>query len=290
MSDATPPNVAAGVRRYYDRHTAHFVAYGQGGGAGAIHRAVWGPGVSTREQAFHYVDDRLGTALRALPPSDHPRHLVDLGCGVGGSLCHLARQLPIHGTGVTLSPVQARLATARIREAGLSDRLRCVEGDYTDLTLDLPHADVVYAIESFVHSADPEAFFAQCARIVRSGGLLAVCDDMRCPGTTAAARRAVARYRRGWHVHTLVDRDELRQLAASAGFDHWSTDDLTPHLELGRPRDRALALLTALIGWLPVDAILGHLTGGSALHTCLERGWIGYDLALFRRSTSSPNR
>ena len=285
MSAAQPGNViTAGVRRYYDRHTARFIAYGQGGGTGDIHRAVWGPGISTREQAFRYVDNRLCEALKALPPSDHPRHIVDLGCGVGGSLCYLARHLPIHGTGVTISPIQARLATARIRDANLNDRLRCVEGDYNDLTLDLPSADVVYAIESFVHSADPEAFFAQCARIVRSGGLLVICDDMRRPAADAVSQKAVARFRRGWHIHTFVDREELRRLAAAAGFNHRSTEDLTPHLELGRPRDRAVALITTLIGWLPIDPLAGHLTGGSALQTCLERGWIGYDLALFHRS------
>jgi len=277
-------NTTAEVRRYYDRHTARFIAYGQGGVEGAIHRAVWGAGVTTHEQAFHYVDDCLSKAFLTLPSSDGSRHVIDLGCGVGASLCYLARQLPILGTGVTLSPVQARLARARIHAAELTDRLRCIEGDFTDLTLELPHADMVCAIESFVHSANPTAFFAQCARIVRPGGILAICDDMRRPTIDVAAHRVITRFRRGWHIHTLIDRNELRQLATAAGFTHRSTEDLTPHLELGRPRDRALALLTALIGWLPIDSILGHLTGGSALHSCLERGWIGYDLALFDRS------
>ena len=279
-----PSNSTAEVRRYYDRHTARFIAYGQGGVEGAIHRAVWGAGVTTHEQAFHYVDDCLSKAFLTLPSSNGSRHIIDLGCGVGASLCYLARQLPILGTGVTLSPVQARLARARIHAAELTDRLRCIEGDFTDLTLELPHADMVCAIESFVHSANPTAFFAQCARIVRPGGILAICDDMRRPTIDVAAHRVINRFRRGWHIHTLVDRNELRQLATASGFTHRSTEDLTPHLELGRPRDRALALLTALIGWLPIDSILGHVTGGSALHSCLERGWIGYDLALFHRS------
>ena len=76
----------------------------------------------------------------------------------------------------------------------------------------------------------------------------------------------------------------MRALAAEAGFEHRSTHDLTPFLETGRPRDRAIGLLAALVGWLPIDARLGHLTGGNALRTCLRRGWIGYDLALFRRA------
>lgn len=275
----------AAVRRYYDRHTAGFVAYGQGGGAGAIHRAVWGPGVETREQAFRYVEDRIVDQLRTLSPDGTGLRVVDLGCGVGGSLCYLAGRLPIRAVGVTLSPVQARLARDRIRRAGLDDRIRCIEGDYADPSLApaLPPADLAYAIESFVHGPDPVAFFAQCARLVRPGGMLAICDDVRRSRTGRAARRMIERFRSGWRINTLVDRAGLRTLAAAAGFDHHATLDLSPHLELGRPRDHAIAVLAAVAARLPLDAPLGHLVGGSALQTCLRRGWIGYDFALFRR-------
>lgn len=280
----------AQIQGYYDRHTATFLRYGQGGGAGAIHRAVWGPGVETREAAFHYVEDRIAERLRASLPGVAQPCVVDLGCGVAGSLCYLAERLPIRGAGVTLSPLQARLAADRIRAAGLRDRIRCLEGDYTDPGLDLPAADLACAIESFVHGPDPGAFFAQCARVVRPGGLLLICDDVLRPGGGRAARRAVDRFRRGWRINTLLCREALRALAADAGFEHCSTCDLTPFLELGRPRDRAIGLLAALVAWLPVEARLGHLTGGSALQTCLRRGWIGYDLALFRRSgTRDPS-
>ena len=272
------------VQRYYDRHTATFLRYGQGGGAGAIHRAVWGPGVETREAAFHYVEDCIAEQLRATLPAVAEPSIVDLGCGVGGSLCYLAKRLPIRGAGVTLSPVQARLAAERIRAAGLDDRIRCLEGDYADPGLDLPAADLVYAIESFVHGPDPAGFFAQCARVVRPGGLLLICDDVRRTGGDGAARRAIDRFRRGWRINTLLDRGALHTLAAEAGFEHRSTQDLTSFLETGRPRERAIGVLVALVGWLPVDSKLGHLTGGSALQTCLRRGWIGYDLALFRRA------
>lgn len=281
----TPRFDRAHVQRYYDRHTAAFLRYGQGGGAGAIHRAVWGPGVETRAAAFHYVEDRIADALGAALAAGAEPSVVDLGCGVGGSLCHLAGRLPIRGAGVTLSPLQARLAAERIRAAGLGDRLRALEGDYADPGLALPAADLAYAIESFVHGPDPAAFFAQCARIVRPGGRLVICDDMRRAGADGgAAERTIERFRRGWRINTLLDRAALRQRATEAGFEHLSTVDLTPFLEIDRPRDRALGLFAALIGRLRVDGRLGHLTGGSALRTCLRRGWIGYDFALFRRA------
>lgn len=279
------------IRRYYDRNTPAFVEYGQGGSIGAIHRAVWGPGVTTREQAFHFAEDRIADVVRGLaerrttdPFGPETPHVVDLGCGVGSSLCYLAGLLPtITGTGVTLSPLQARAAVPRIAAAGLSDRVTCSEGDFGDLPTMRP-ADVAYAIESFVHGPDPARFFAQAARLVRPGGALVICDDVLRPGNNRRAERTIRRFKRGWHINSLLEARELQALASAAGFDHDATADLSPYLELRRPRDRAIAAAMAAVGWLPLEATrLGPLAGGSALQQGLARGWIGYDLMVFRR-------
>jgi cyclopropane fatty-acyl-phospholipid synthase-like methyltransferase len=231
------------------------------------------------DQIAGFIARLLRTAeTRATP------HVVDLGCGVGASLCYLADQLPIRGTGITLSPVQAELASRRIRENGLSNRIVCLEGDYGDLPVGIGSADFAYAIESFVHGPDPTRFFARCSRLIRTGGMLAICDDFRRPTAGPAAERAIEQFCRGWHINALLQPGELRSLARAAGFEHESTVELSRHLEIGRTRDRAISALVTLAGWLPLERTpLGHLVGGSALQTCLARGWIGYDLVLFRR-------
>ena len=279
----TPRFDAGRIREYYERHTPAFIAYGQGGRAGAIHRAVWGPGTTTRADAFHYVEDRIA-GLAGPDLLGAGAHVVDLGCGVGASLCHLASRFPIRATGITISALQAQLATRRIANARLSGRVRCIEGDYCDLPPAAGPADLAYAIESFAHTPSPERFFAQCRTLVRANGLLVICDDMRRPAAGGAAQRTIGRFVRGWHINTLLCRSELYSLAHAAGFEHESTTDLTPFLETGRPRDRAIAALAALIGRISLDGSrLGPLIGGSALQRCLERGWIGYDLVVFRR-------
>ena len=277
----------AEIGRYYDRHTPAFIRFGQGGGAGVIHRAVWGPGTTTRAQAFHYVDDQIAEMVRSListVETSGTLHLVDLGCGVGASLCYLAGRLPVRGTGITLSRVQARLAAERVHDAGLSGRVACFEADYCHLPPSVGPADLAYAIESFVHGPEPDRFFAECRRLVRPGGLLVICDDARRSATGAAAARGIDRFCRGWHINALLHQDELRALARAAGFEHESTVDLTSALETGRVRDRAIDVLGAVCGWLPFGTgRFGYLLGGAALQKCLARGWIGYDLSVFRR-------
>jgi SAM-dependent methyltransferase len=270
------------VRRYYDDHTSAFLALGQGGRLGAIHRAVWGPGVGDRRAAFHYVEDRIAELIPRLSNASDAPHVVDLGCGVGGSLHYLADRLPIRGTGITVSPVQARLA-ARLG-ADHSDRVQCLAGDYGDLPPQLAPADLAFAIESFVHAPDPVRFFEQCRQLVRPNGLLAICDDFRQPGGGPAAARAIEQFCQGWRINTLIEPDELRAHARAAGFAHDTTLDLSPFLEIHRLRDRLIDTLLGVLTWIPfARARISHLAGGRALQTCLKRGWVSYQLAVFRR-------
>lgn len=274
----------AQVRNYYDRHTSRFVSFGRGGSVGAIHRPVWGPGVESREAAFHYVDDRISDVIGQM--SAGPLHVVDLGCGVGASLCYLAaRRARIRGTGVTLSPVQARLAAERVRQAGLADRVLCVEASYESLPPVIPPADVAYAIESFAHATAPERFFAECGRLVKPGGALIICDDFKRAVGGRRAERTVDRFTRGWHLNSLLPPDRVRELAAAAGFSPESRRDLSPYLDRPSLRDR---LVDATLGWLPLDRTpLGPVLGGTALVTCVANGWTGYELLVFRRRGGS---
>jgi SAM-dependent methyltransferase len=276
------------VRSYYDRHTSAFVTYGQGRSVGAIHRAVWAPGVQDAAGAFRYVDDQIAALARellAVSASTRPSlHIVDLGCGIGASLCHLASQLDVHGTGVTVSPVQVAIAKSRIADANLSSRVQCVEADYCDLPASIPPADLAYAIESFVHAPSARDFFEQCRRLIRPGGLLIICDDVRGADAATNGGRAVEEFCAGWHVNALLQPEELRALASAAGFEHEWTRDLTPFLELRRWRDRAIGIMLGALKALGLGRKrFDDLAGGQALQTCLRHGWVRYELAVFRR-------
>lgn len=272
---------AADIKRYYDRHTASFVRFGQG--RASIHRAVWGPETRTQEQAFHYVDDQIAALVRRSETPLPAAHVIDLGCGVGASLCYLAERLPIRGTGITLSSAQADMARRFIAEANLSDRVECLEGDFTNLPPTIKPADFAYAIESFVHGPAPERFFDQSHRVLKTGGRLLICDDVRAETPSHESKRVVEDFTRGWHINTLLTRGEMTAMAGSAGFEHESSVDLTPLLELGRPRDRAIAVSVALLKWLPYAGDrYDYVIGGDALQTCLVRGWIRYEVNVFR--------
>jgi hypothetical protein len=59
--------------------------------------------------------------------------------------------------------------------------------------------------------------------------------------------------------------------------------DLTPWLELDRPRDRALGLFVALARpFTSLNSRLESHVGGNALRQCLKRGFVTYRYRVFR--------
>ncbi|WP_432839423.1 SAM-dependent methyltransferase [Dactylosporangium sp. CA-092794] len=273
------------VRRYYDRNTAAFDRLGQGGAS--IHRAVWGPGVTTRDEAFHHVDELL---LDELPDGAAEPSVVDLGCGLGASLAYLAGRAPIRGEGLTISPRQAEGAARLLAAAGLDGRIRCREGNYLAVPDDLAGtADLTFSIEAFLHSPDAGGYFREAARTLRPGGRLAVCDDFLTPAAADPAlppreARRLAEFREGWRVGSLLTVEQTVAAAAEHGLVLASDTDLTQHLELRRPRDRFIAALVA--AGRPVHPRGEYwlmLAGGDALQWCLLNGLLNYRFLVFTR-------
>lgn len=278
------------VRKYYDANTGLFLALGHSFD-GTIHRAVWGPGTRTRRDALVYVEGLIEARIRALGgQGSQPFHLVDLGCGVGATLCRLAKLIGCRGTGITISKRQVELAAERIAAAGLTGQVSCQLGDFCDLTMaGSVEADAAYAIESFVLGTDAQAFFVACAKRIRPGGLLMICDDFVADASLLEDRRArgwLERFAEGWRAGSLIDPAQLAELAKSSGFVQEDSVDLSGYLELGRPRDQLIAALIRTLGWLPIRGeYWSMLYGGHALQVALQQGYMKYLFTTWRRES-----
>src|SRR5207248_9284185 len=98
-----------------------------------------------------------------------------VGCGLGGSSFWLARKLNCSVLGITISPVQKRLAEKRARSLGLSNRVRFVVEDANELDLGTESFDAIWSIECSEHLFEKERFIRNCARMLRQGGVLGLC-------------------------------------------------------------------------------------------------------------------
>jgi tocopherol O-methyltransferase len=275
------------VAHYYDRNTGRFLRFGGARDSYAIHRALWGPGVTTDREAGNFINRWLAEAIRELGIPE-PGSLVDLGCGVGGTLFHLAESFPesrLHG--VTISRRQVEVANHLRSSRKGGERCRFVHGDFHSLALGL-EADVVVAVESFVHSNSPEAFLHSAEAHLRPGGLLFVVDDFLARPRNElgeVSRRRVREFEAGWRLGSLCTVEELQTAGKGSGLEAVRCSDLTHLIRPGRPRDRLIALLNPLFrrGGLVRVPFFANMIGGHALQVGLVEGFLRYCTVVLRR-------
>jgi SAM-dependent methyltransferase len=215
-----------------------------------------------------------------------PRAVVlDLGCGVGGTVRALARRFPgLACHGVTISERQASLARQWNADAGLADRCEIVAADFQSARLDV-EADFVIAIESHVHSRSMRRFFDTVVAHLRPGGRLFLIDDFVQNDSGVAAEALADRFRAGWRAPAFGTVAQCARDAGAAGLELAADRDLSPLIRLDRPRDRAIALVAPVIGWLGLGRLpaLGSLIGGAALNRGLRDQVFGYHWLEFGR-------
>ena len=106
-------------------------------------------------------------------------HVVDAGCGVGGTAVHLANAHGCRVTGVNVNRLQLEIAEKKVVDAGVADRVGL---EYADCCQSLPFADntidVVVNIESACHYSDRERFLHEVQRILKPGGTIVAMDWM----------------------------------------------------------------------------------------------------------------
>lgn len=104
--------------------------------------------------------------------------VLDVGCGSGAPACRLAQEHGVEVLGITTSAVGVAAATERARALGL-DGARFEQRDGTANGLPDASFDRVWVMESSHLMPDREALVAECARVLRPGGRMVLCDLVR---------------------------------------------------------------------------------------------------------------
>lgn len=127
-----------------------------------------------------YVGNRTAaTFLPFLLPYLRPGLAVlDAGCGVGSIALDVAPSVaPGRVTGIDIDAEQVDLARRTCAERGISN-VDFLTGSVKQLPFPAASFDVVYANAVLQHVSEPVVALAQMRRVLRSGGVAAVTDDV----------------------------------------------------------------------------------------------------------------
>lgn len=128
--------------------------------------AIWTDPADTLESASRRKLERICRKLD-LKPSDR---VIEIGTGWGGFALYAARNYGCHVTTTTISREQHALASERIAEAGLNDRVTLLLQDYRDLRGEY---DKLVSIEMVEAIGAPflDTYFSQISRLLDPQGL-----------------------------------------------------------------------------------------------------------------------
>ena len=273
------------IRRYYEQNTRLFLRFVPTTGTYTIHRALWANGVRTQTEALNYSNDLLTQELGRIKPMSERLRILDLGCGVGGSLFYTLTRLPNSlGIGLTLSGTQARIARQRAHQLGVSDRCTFIEGDFQAVPL-VSQFDAIYSIEAFVHATHPEKYFGEVACLLKPFGKLILCDDFLSDRTLDdSERRWLDAYQTGWHVPNVKTISAIQEIAEAHGLRLMSNRNLTPLLRLRALPDPLATFIRAIGERLPArHAIVPSMLGSMALQQCLKLGIVEHHFLVFEK-------
>ena len=221
------------IRDHYDRISVFYRSlWGD-----HIHHGYWEDGESPAVAQVKLVEH---LAERAGIPRGS--RVLDVGCGVGGSSLWLARKFDCSVLGLTISPVQAAMATEMAGAEGLSDRVRFEVSDANHLDLAPESFDVVWVVECSEHLAYKARFIEGCARSLKPGGALALCAWLSADDPASTAHERLVRdVSRGMLCPHFASMSDYTSWMRESGFERIEAEDITRHVRETWTRCAALA-------------------------------------------------
>ena len=143
--------------------------------------------------------------------------VLDLGSGAGADVLISARRVGAEGKviGLDMTDEMLELARANAERAGI-DNVEFLKGYIEELPLPDASVDVVISNCVLNLAADKQKVLAEVARVLRTGGRLAISDIIAHPDMDDATRADVAQWT-GCIAGALTD-EELRSALADAGL------------------------------------------------------------------------
>ena len=181
----------------------------------ALHYGYWEPGITTHSQALTNKN-RIMAVTAGIKAEDH---VLDAGCGIGGSSIWLAKNVGCRATGITVSAEQVEHAKRNAARHGVSDKTDFQQMDFMQTRFPDQSFDVVWAVESSCYAVDKRDFFREAYRLLKPGGTLIACDGYATKRDFDEEEwQAVMDCLNGWAVPNLSTVEEFQSGMEECGF------------------------------------------------------------------------
>jgi tocopherol O-methyltransferase len=185
-----------------------------------IHHGYWLRGDESKETAQIQLIDHLAQLADIKTGS----RILDIGCGFGGTSLYLAKKYRASVTGITISPVQVRMAKEAAAKTNVDASFLLMDAE--EMRFEQPF-DVLWSVESISHYHDPRKFFASAVKFLKPGCCFALTDWFQKENLSAATKKKfIAPIEKGMMVE-LRGMNDYSDFLVSSGLQIIHRQDLT---------------------------------------------------------------
>ncbi|PCI16513.1 MAG: SAM-dependent methyltransferase [Piscirickettsiaceae bacterium] len=217
----------------------------------AIHYGYWSEKTKSHSDSLLEMNEVLARELD-LKPGDH---VLDAGCGIGGSSIWLAENFAVKVTGITISPTQIEQANKNAKRRGVEHLVSFKLEDYTQTSFDDESFDHIWGLESICYALKKSDFVKEAYRLLKKGGSFAIADGFASKRElTDQEWRYVLKVLNGWSMPNMSLPSEFEAFMRDSGFSDIYYRDITKNTLPSSKRLYYTALLT-----YPVEKIMSFL-------------------------------
>jgi len=172
------PTIKRKIQKFYDASSPYWLKlWGE-----HIHDGYYLTGKESKQEAQENL-------IRLLVEKAHIQKdntVLDVGCGIGGTSIYLANKLDVRTTGITLSPVQVKMARERAAQSHANSSFSVMDAERMDVSKPF---DVVWIVGVLTHFINQEQFIKKAAQFLKPGGKFVLGDWMAAERLTPQDRK-----------------------------------------------------------------------------------------------------
>jgi|GEM_PF-80710 len=227
-----PENYHQKIESYYDESLRDYEIVWQLKHSMALHYGYWDENTRTHRQALWNMNFQVAKNAQ-IKESDV---VLDAGCGVGGTSFFLANNIGCSVQGISLSQAHINRALEYKKENDLKDLVEFSCQDFCTTSFPDQTFDVIFGIESIVHSSNKADFLKEAYRLLKPEGRLLISDYfLRHPQSTKEIE-LLKKWGDSWSIEDFIYEDDFLKEAADTGFHPFFlkniSDNVYPSIKL----------------------------------------------------------
>ncbi|MEZ5047099.1 MAG: class I SAM-dependent methyltransferase [Chitinophagaceae bacterium] len=214
------------IADYYNQTIDHYTIWWKLNKNKAVHFGYWDEYTKTFADALHNTNIQMAKRAHI----QHKSHVLDAGCGVGGSAFYLANEFNCSIKGVSLSEKQLAIANSFLDTFKKKDAIQFSLQNFNHTDFISETFDVIWACESSCHASPKTDFIKEAYRLLKKGGRLVVADYFLTPKGLLDEKQYMKNWGDLWAIEEFHSEENFINILLQSGFELIENDNVSEHV------------------------------------------------------------